>query len=389
MRRIALVAAFALAIAGIGRAAAEEDRRPAPENFDEVEEQMLREQIERFLNAGARWDADQRRIVFREKMRELEGLEGPISVIAGRLVIPDEGGRLRIRDGVRLRPFAMVIRDYLADGGLEDIEKFQRFRDGGENPFEDGIPPRVMKAIAGLMKALNEQDFQALGDRDRDRDRDRDERRDREGRERRRRAEAREMEPLDGAAPRSLRDEAARRLHIDPEDLEARLREAARLARQAEREIARIRKELDRRLDELGVRDRVRGMGRDLENEVRRYLESEDFERRLGEIERRAMDFWNSERGRELQRRAFEFFESDRGKKLQRRIEDFLRSEDGRRFARRLGDLFDRGPRRDDEARPPGREPREREERREAAPYRPRRRGEGDEAPRRGRTRLF
>jgi hypothetical protein len=365
-RRLAVLC-VCLALAGAGAQARADDgsrddararRQQRQKEFEKIEEQMLREQLERGLNEAARWDAAKKRIVLREdRAGDLGPMKAPLSAILHRIAEPGEDGQLHVRGDVKLKPFMKVIQDYVADGGLEDIEKLQRLRrDGnkGENPFKDGIPPRMTKAIAGLLQALNDQ-----GKDEGDGEEEAAETRESgpggasSGKERADRG------PL-GRLPEGLREELRRRVP-NSDELETRLRIAAELAEQARRELARVRADIERQVKDFAESEEGQRLRRRAASELRRLMESEELRGRMAELERRAMAFLESERGQEAQRRFFEFLESDRGRALRKRLDDFLRSDEGRALRDRFDELrrgFDNGPSgRDDrrEPRPPAR----------------------------------
>src|SRR5437660_11070397 len=120
MSRLALLIICSLAIvAGGGPARAQDGdergaRRSRQQEFDKVEEQMLREQLERFLNDSARWDAKRGRIVFEKgNAQDLGPMQVPLATILGRVARPGDDGRLHVRDDVKLRPFAKVVEQFL------------------------------------------------------------------------------------------------------------------------------------------------------------------------------------------------------------------------------------------------------------------------------------
>src|SRR5687768_7586166 len=139
---LAAIAVSALfTMGGLTPAAAQDEPR-----LDDLEEQVLRSQVEVYLNEFAKWDETRKRVVIIRREREGRGGEGGSSRGAGRSELgglepigemmlqrmtekgPD--GRLILRDNVKLRPFAKVAQDYIAEGGLQDVEAFQRFRSG-------------------------------------------------------------------------------------------------------------------------------------------------------------------------------------------------------------------------------------------------------------------
>jgi hypothetical protein len=394
MHRLAVLLTSAILAIGLasGPARAQDGGgRDRGAEFDQVEEQMLRDQLERFLNDSARWDKEHERIVFeRGGTKDLGPLEQPVGALLGRLVAPGEDGQLHLRDGVKLRPFAKVIEQYMADGGMEDIEKFQRMRreGGGENPFKDGIPPRVTKALAGLMKALEEQGRGGASDGEKKKERvvvrrrsggddgegERDDRRP-EPRER----GARERPARESAGGSDVRERIERRieerLNVDPRALEERLRMLRDMAAQAERDMARIREDLERQLDEFARSDEGQRLRRRAESEIRRITESDEFQKGVEDAQKRAMDFLASDRGQELQRRAFEFLDSDEGRELRKRVEEFLASDRGKSFAERFGNALKGFERQRQGAR--GREGRD-----DRTPREPRREGRPAPAPR-------
>jgi hypothetical protein len=361
---LAFVALAALpAAAEQGQPAGDDDPR-----LDEIEEQVLRTQVETILNDVAHWDREKHRIVIDRRGSdegrpgELGPLEPIGEMILGRTIEPDEHGRLRIKSTVKLRPFARVAQDFIAEGGAEDIEAFQRFRNGqGENPFKKGIPPRVQKAIAGTLKALNDQNLGLLGGgggekrapvkvakkRD-DGDGERDEGA-RPEREERRQGEERQVRVR-------ILDRVRERMDVSPEEMEAFERYARDLADQVERDIERYREQLEQRWEEFSntprgqeFQDRAMRLRQRAEDELRRALESEDMQKRLEAAQRRAMEFLASPEGQEMQRRFMEFLNGENGREIRRRLEEFMSSERGQDLLRRLAERF-RGqePRRPD-----------------------------------------
>ncbi len=350
MRLGLLVGAF-VALAGFPAAAQQGGGPGGDPRLDDIEEQVLRTQVETYLNEFAHWDTKQHRIVIDRRGEgkgkgELGGMEPIAEMLLGRTVKPGENGQLRIREELKLRPFAKVAQDFIAEGGSEDIEAYQRFRRGeGESPFKKGIPPRVQKAITGLLRALNDQpsapqlknpDDDGDDDDDRDQDRDRDRKRDRD----------RDRPPSDSRL-RSLRMRIAERLDLDPEELDQLERYARELADQLQGDVERFRKELRGRVDEFSksergeaLRDRAARLRRRAEDELRRALESEDVKKQLEDAQRRAMEFLASPEGQEMQRRIMEFLDSDNGREIRRRLDQFLNSEQGKDLLRRLSERF-------------------------------------------------
>lgn len=314
-------------------------RRTRQQDFDKVEEQMLREQLERFLNDSAKWDAKQKRIVFeRSNAQDLGPMQVPLAAILGRVARPGDDGKLHVREEVKLRPFAKVMEDFMADGGMEDLEKLRRMRSEGpgENPFKDGIPPRVTKAIAGLMKALEAQGKQDGDDAPGD---DEKKAEKKEKPKRAERTEAKKERKLE--IPPEIAERLKKRLgDMDPAEIEQRLKIVRDLADQAQRELARMREDVEKQLDEFARSDEGQRLRRRAESEIRRITESEEFQKNLADAQKRAMDFLSSERGQELERRAFEFFESDQGRALRKRLDEFLSSDQGRALAEKLGDMM-------------------------------------------------
>src|SRR5437879_3794680 len=112
--RLGIVFAGFLAAAPIGAlsprlAAAQDEPR-----LDDLEEQVLRQQVENYLNDFARWDAAQHRVVIGRAARggapsELGGMEPLAEMILSKTIEPDDAGRLHLRDSVKLRPFATVV----------------------------------------------------------------------------------------------------------------------------------------------------------------------------------------------------------------------------------------------------------------------------------------
>lgn len=358
--------------------------------LDDLEEQVLRTQVEIYLNEFAKWDGDQKRVVIsrRDGSRgegrggrpsDLGGLEPVAEFVLQKTVEADDNGRLRIKEEVHLRPFAKVAQDFIAEGGVEDIEKFQRFRNGdGENPFKQGIPPRVQKAVTGFLKALNDQTLNAGKPKAKPDDGDDDEARPEERRARaeaeREKAKAQrakaEMElrrKAERAEEKARADEerkiAARqrseerrrnlktwlgdRFEMEPEEMEQLERYMRELGDQAEKDMERMREEMRARLDEFGrsergqeLRERSMRLRRRAEDELRRALESDDVKARLEDAQKRAMEFMVSPEGQEMQRRILEFLESENGKELRRRLDEFLGSERGRELLKGLADRF-------------------------------------------------
>jgi hypothetical protein len=389
------LAAAPLAAVAPRTAAAQDEPR-----LDDLEEQVLRQQVENYLNDFAHWDATQHRVVIGRAGRgpggnggggqlpgELGGVQPLAEMILQKTIEPDGDGRLHLRENVKLRPFATVVQQYIADGGIDDIEKFQRFRNGdGENPFKNGLPPRVTKAVAGLMKALNEQTLddgkkvekrveirvregaRRDGDGDdrparRDARRSDEPRRDDGRREESRRDDSRrgggEQAPSDRA--RQLRERLAERLDMDPEELAELEKYARELADEARRDLERIAGDLHDRFQEFresdrgrDLRDRAARLERRAEDEIRRALESEDVRSRLTDAQKRAMEFLASPEGQEMQRRFLEWLDSDNGRDVRRRVEEFMSSERGQDLLKRLGDRFSGRPQRPEHERGDG-----------------------------------
>jgi hypothetical protein len=362
---LAAIAVSALfTMGGITPATAQDEPR-----LDDLEEQVLRSQVEVYLNEFAKWDETKKRVVIVRREREGRGGEGgegggrgagrselgglePIGeMMLQRMTEKGSDGRLVLRDNVKLRPFAKVAQDYIAEGGLQDVEAFQRFRSGqGENPFKDGMPPRVSKAVAGLLKALNEQTMGPAkprqdGDGERDGERRREvviERERKDTGERREEARKGEDQPR-----RGIRVRIAERLDLEPEEMEQLERYAQEMLSQFEKDVERMRDEMRARIEEFSktdrgrdVRERFGRLRRRAEDELRRALDSDQMKERLEDVQRRAMEFLASPEGQEMQRRFLEFLDSDDGREVRRRLDEFLSSEDGRELLRRLADRF-------------------------------------------------
>jgi len=341
------------------------------ERLEDIEEQVLRQQVEMYLNDFARWDDKKRRIVIgREGQDELEKAKGElgalqpvVEMMLARLIEKGEDGRLKIKDSMKLRPFAQVIQDYIQDGGMEDLEAFQRYRSGnGENPFKGGMPKRANKAITGLLKALNDQGKTPKADERRD---EPDERRTA------RRPEPRTTEPRapepergeprarrpEGRAPEErapqgmerlmaeLRERVSKRFDLEPEEIDELMRYVREMGQEGHRELDRMRDEMRERMEDMrrseGGRDmdeRLSRLARRAEDELRRFMESEETQERLSELEKKAMDFIASPEGQELQRKVLEFLASDNGAKIREKLGEFMASDRGRELMKKLGE---------------------------------------------------
>ena len=347
-----LAAAPVMALAPRPAAAQQQD----DPRLTDLEEQVLRTQVETYLNDFAHWDADRKMVVFArpnggggQGQSQLGGLEPIAQMMLSRMVRPDAQGRLHLRDEVRLRPFADVVQEFIKDGGADDIEKFQRFRSGeGENPWKSGPPPRVMKAVAGFMKALDEQTRNLGKAEAKPQDGGRG---DAEPRRLSARADAkRDAEKTAEARTarmKKVREAVGKRLGMDDEELAEIETYARELAAEAGKDAERLAGELKERFDAFSktergqqLRDRAARLGRRAEDEVKRALESEDVKTELAAAQKRAMEYLASPDGQALERRALEWLDTDNGRSVRRRAEELLGSDQGQDLLRRIAERF-------------------------------------------------
>lgn len=392
-----LAAFFAASGGGIAEAQGKED----PElRALEMEEELLRSQLEVYLNEVAKWDAKSGRVVFTRKV-ELGGLEGPVQMLLSNAVETDAAGRLRVKEGVKLRPIMKAVQDFVAAGGMEDVEKLRRYQeDGGDNPFGEGIPPRVMKLVTDLGSALMQQDLlggsaskpklggdgrkgkdddddgdeddDEKGDKDEDDDGDDDDKRQprrREGGARRERVERRiqelekELRELEkmlegrGGGRGEDEDEGEEKDEDDGERKERRRMRLFRFEVPEGREfgftpedLEKLRKEfegfggpdMERQFGELFRSGDMNELRERVAKAIEEALEGEELQKRFSDMQKRALEFLASPEGQEMQRRIAEFWTSKDAEAMRQRIEEFFRSEQGQDLAERLGEAYKR-----------------------------------------------
>ncbi|MHC4390771.1 MAG: hypothetical protein ACYS22_05550 [Planctomycetota bacterium] len=277
--------------------------REAQARLKKVEEQFLKAQIETQINQIAKWDKETGEIVLR-KSGDLGGAEIPVELLLERLCEPQfEGARLKIKDDVQIRPFAIAIQNYMAKGGMQDIEKIQK---GEGNPFADGVPDRMWVAIAGLLDALNAQD------------------------------ELTEEQIAAEAAAEEQRLELQRQvaegLGLDGENVELRAQILRKLIVRAERDLR------DGRTDAFDSVTKFAESAR-AERLFRKMMGSETVINTVEQLEKGLERLLTSEQGQRLQERLFEALESDQGRDLVGRIQELLDSEAGQKAQDRLEGL--------------------------------------------------
>lgn len=131
-----------------GRGRSSPLKREGKRSGESFEEKLLRTQIESHVNRIARWDRKSRQVILR-KRGDFGGSEPFLEMLLNRAFQPDKRGLLKLDRKIPLAPVVKIIKRFLAEGGLEKVEKLRRaFKDLKEHPdrdptrhFEDFLKP--------------------------------------------------------------------------------------------------------------------------------------------------------------------------------------------------------------------------------------------------------
>ncbi len=374
MKHLGLALAVAIALISAGGPALADDSQPAPapkrtpEQQKQLEEQVLKAQVEVYLNQIARWDADAKRVVLRDP-KDVGPLAPTAEVFLGKAAEPImDGKRLKIKDSVKLEPVMKAVQEFLADGGMEEFQRFERQRRDGGDPFAGGVPPKLLKLVDDIMAALDEGDSpRRAGARGKG---------DGKGGEKTTRVEIKVTGP-DGKEYTKTFDVPGGRFNFEFDGEKGDFRfgrggngggdggnggrdeRLARLAERAEKALSEARRRAEEFMDSED--------GQRLRAEIEAFLEDEEVQKRIQEAQDRVMEFLSSPEGQELQRRFAEFLLSPEGREIRKQLERLL---EGRRRGGEGGTPRAQETPRSPET--PRAEPR-REERRRAEPREPRR----------------